>query len=167
MGAARGNVVQRHPARPLAKLHLYCGPAAGKHRRALFDRGRSMPRSSPPISNRCSVRLRAGDTLILDNLSTHKIQSVGALLGPGVELRYLPPYSPISIPLNRRSPNSKPTCAKRRPAPWKISWPWPTPSIPSRPNTAGLLSSCPICVYLNRKCSRTAARSKTGDASPI
>ena len=39
--------------------------------------------------------LRRGETLILDNLSTHKIPSVHQLLSArGVEVRYLPPYSP-------------------------------------------------------------------------
>ena len=45
-------------------------------------------------------QLREGDTLILDNLSTHKIQNVGRLLSAqGVGLRYLPPYSPDLNPI--------------------------------------------------------------------
>lgn len=45
-------------------------------------------------------QLREGDTLILDNLSTHKIQSVDRLLGArGVKVRYLPPYSPDLNPI--------------------------------------------------------------------
>jgi transposase len=44
--------------------------------------------------------LRRGDTLILDNLATHKIQSVGPILADrGVRLRYLPPYSPDLNPI--------------------------------------------------------------------
>ncbi len=44
--------------------------------------------------------LRPGDTLILDNLATHKIQSVRQLLSDrGVGLRYLPPYSPDLNPI--------------------------------------------------------------------
>ena len=44
--------------------------------------------------------LRAGDTLILDNLSTHKIQNVSRLLSAqGVGVRYLPPYSPDLNPI--------------------------------------------------------------------
>lgn len=44
--------------------------------------------------------LREGDTLILDNLSTHKIASVQRLLSArGVGLRYLPPYSPDLNPI--------------------------------------------------------------------
>jgi transposase len=45
-------------------------------------------------------QLREGDTLILDNLSTHKIQNVGRLLwARGVRVRYLPPYSPDLNPI--------------------------------------------------------------------
>jgi transposase len=45
-------------------------------------------------------QLRAGDTLILDNLATHKIQNVSRLLSArGVGLRYLPPYSPDLNPI--------------------------------------------------------------------
>jgi transposase len=44
--------------------------------------------------------LQAGDTLILDNLATHKVQGVEPLLrAKGVELRYLPPYSPDLNPI--------------------------------------------------------------------
>jgi transposase len=44
--------------------------------------------------------LQAGDTLILDNLATHKVQGVESLLrAKGVELRYLPPYSPDLNPI--------------------------------------------------------------------
>ena len=44
--------------------------------------------------------LQAGDTLILDNLATHKIQGVETLLhAKGVSLRYLPPYSPDLNPI--------------------------------------------------------------------
>lgn len=44
--------------------------------------------------------LQPGDTLILDNLATHKIQSVGQILSDrGVGLRYLPPYSPDLNPI--------------------------------------------------------------------
>ena len=45
-------------------------------------------------------QLREGDTLILDNLATHKIQNVRRLLSArGVGLRYLPPYSPDLNPI--------------------------------------------------------------------
>jgi transposase len=44
--------------------------------------------------------LHEGDTLILDNLSTHKIPSVQRLLSARhVAVRYLPPYSPDLNPI--------------------------------------------------------------------
>lgn len=44
--------------------------------------------------------LQPGDTLILDNLATHKVQGVASLLrAKDVELRYLPPYSPDLNPI--------------------------------------------------------------------
>jgi transposase len=45
-------------------------------------------------------QLREGDTLILDNLSTHKIHNVSRLLSArGVGVGYLPPYSPDLNPI--------------------------------------------------------------------
>jgi len=47
-------------------------------------------------------QLHVGDTVILDNLSTHKIQNVGRLLAArGVGVRYLPPYSPDLNPIEQ------------------------------------------------------------------
>jgi transposase len=47
-------------------------------------------------------QLRAGDTIILDNLATHKIQDVTRILSPhGVCVRYLPPYSPDLNPIEQ------------------------------------------------------------------
>lgn len=44
--------------------------------------------------------LRAGDVVILDNLSTHKIPSVAGLIAAcGASVRYLPPYSPDLNPI--------------------------------------------------------------------
>jgi len=46
--------------------------------------------------------LRPGDTLILDNLSTHKVPSVSRLLWAcGAQVRYLPPYSPDLNPMEQ------------------------------------------------------------------
>ena len=46
--------------------------------------------------------LRPGDTLILDNLTTHKIQGISPILSDrGVGLRYLPPYSPDLNPIEQ------------------------------------------------------------------
>jgi transposase len=47
-------------------------------------------------------QLRPGDTLILDNLSTHKVPSVSRLLWAcGAQVRYLPPYSPDLNPMEQ------------------------------------------------------------------
>jgi transposase len=44
--------------------------------------------------------LRRGDIVVLDNLSTHKIPSVGLLISAcGATVRYLPPYSPDLNPI--------------------------------------------------------------------
>ena len=44
--------------------------------------------------------LRCGDVVVLDNLSTHKIASVNALISArGATVRYLPPYSPDLNPI--------------------------------------------------------------------
>lgn len=44
--------------------------------------------------------LRAGDIVVMDNLSSHKGPSVEALIETaGAELRYLPPYSPDFNPI--------------------------------------------------------------------
>ena len=43
-----------------------------------------------------------GDTLILDNLSTHKVPRVSRLLSAcGAQVRYLPPYSPDLNPMEQ------------------------------------------------------------------
>jgi transposase len=44
--------------------------------------------------------LEAGDVLVMDNLSTHKVAGVAELCGRfGVEVLYLPPYSPDLNPI--------------------------------------------------------------------
>ena len=60
-----------------------------------------MPRSSWCICSDCSFPcLHPGDTLILDNLATHKVQRVEQILqARDVALRYLPPYSPDLNPI--------------------------------------------------------------------
>ena len=50
--------------------------------------------------------LRKGDVVVMDNLPSHKVAGVKeAIERAGANLRYLPPYSPTLIPLNRRSPS--------------------------------------------------------------
>lgn len=44
--------------------------------------------------------LRAGDVVVMDNLSSHKTRRVvDAIAGAGAEVRYLPPYSPDLNPI--------------------------------------------------------------------
>lgn len=46
--------------------------------------------------------LRAGDIVILDNLSSHKVEGVQtAIEAAGATLRYLPPYSPDFNPIEK------------------------------------------------------------------
>lgn len=47
-------------------------------------------------------KLQAGDLVILDNLSAHKVEGVHALIeNTGAELLYLPPYSPDLNPIEK------------------------------------------------------------------
>jgi len=46
--------------------------------------------------------LRAGDIVVMDNLSSHKVAGVRpAIEGAGAQLRYLPPYSPDYNPIEQ------------------------------------------------------------------
>ena len=46
--------------------------------------------------------LRAGDVVVMDNLSSHKVAGVRAAIeGAGAALRYLPPYSPDFNPIEQ------------------------------------------------------------------
>ena len=58
------------------------------------------PLSSPTSSSSWYPTLAAGDTVILDNLSSHKIAGVReAIEKAGAKLLYLPPYSPDLNPI--------------------------------------------------------------------
>jgi transposase len=47
-------------------------------------------------------QLKAGQIVVLDNLSAHKVSGVRALIeATGAELRYLPPYSPDFNPIEK------------------------------------------------------------------
>jgi transposase len=46
--------------------------------------------------------LQPGDTVILDNLSSHKVAGVGAAItASGAQVQYLPPYSPDLNPIEK------------------------------------------------------------------
>jgi hypothetical protein len=63
--------------------------------------------------------LKAGDIVIMDNLSSHKRSAVQAMIdAAGAELRFLPPYTArTSIPLRTHSPSSRPFCERPQSGP--------------------------------------------------
>ena len=61
--------------------------------------------------------LRAGDIVVMDNLSSHKLAGVkSAIEAAGAELRYLPPYSPDFNPIEQVFAKLK-TLAAHHPGP--------------------------------------------------
>jgi hypothetical protein len=73
--------------------------------------------------------LRPRDIVIMDNLPADKVHGVRqAIEAAGASLRYLPPYSPTSIPSKWPSPSSRLPCApqQREPSPTSGK-PSPTP----------------------------------------
>jgi transposase len=61
-----------------------------------------MARSSAAMSNRCWRQLRAGQIVIMDNLSAHFATGVQELIeARQCRLRYLPPYSPDLNPIEQ------------------------------------------------------------------
>ena len=86
--------------------------------------------------------LRPRDIVIMDNLPAHKVHGVKqAIEAAGASLRYLPPYSPTSIPSKWPSPSSRPRCApsKREPSPTSGK-PSPTPFAASPRKNAPTIS---------------------------
>ena len=82
-------------------------------------------------------KLRAGDTVVMDNLSAHKVAGVReAIEAAGARLLYLPPYSPDLNPIEKAWSSSKPCSAKPRPAAQKpCTKPSPNCSRPSARKT--------------------------------
>jgi len=65
-------------------------------------------------------QLQAGDVVILDNLSAHKVTGIRELIEAcGARLLYLPPYSPDLNPIEQAWSKFKQCCARRRRAPRK------------------------------------------------
>jgi hypothetical protein len=57
--------------------------------------------------------LSRDDTVIIDNLSSHKVAGVReAIEAVGAKLIYLPPYSPDLNPIELPSPSSRPGCER-------------------------------------------------------
>lgn len=83
-------------------------------------------------------KLHAGDLVVMDNLSAHKVQGVRELIeATGAELLYLPPYSPDFNPIEKAWANSSSCCAPPKPAPPR-SWSKPSPKS-SRPSRQTML----------------------------
>ena len=150
---------QRPPARPLAKFHLHCGLAPGKHRSALFDRRSRRCRGVHGLSGAGALSatapraIRSSSTI---SPPTKSIMSACCFRLGGLACATCRLTAPISIPLSWLSPNSKRICVRRLPAPWRIFiHPWLLTRLVLRSTLSGLLSSCSICVYLNRKCSKS------------
>ena len=62
--------------------------------------------------------LRSGDTVVMDNLSSHKRASIKEMIeAKGAMLRFLPPYSPDFNPIEMASQSSRPCFAKPPSAP--------------------------------------------------
>lgn len=67
-------------------------------------------------------QLRPGDVVVMDDLSSHKVQGVPERIeAAGAQLLYLPPYSRTSTPLKKHGPNSSNCYARTRPGPKKHS----------------------------------------------
>jgi hypothetical protein len=57
--------------------------------------------------------LQLGDIVILDNLSSHKVEGVQqAVAAAGAKVLYLPPYSPDLNPIEKLFSNSRPCSVK-------------------------------------------------------
>jgi len=62
--------------------------------------------------------LPPGDVVVMDNLSSHKVDGVRQRIEAcRAELLYLPPYSPDLNPLEKAGPSSNSSFAQPRPAP--------------------------------------------------
>lgn len=74
--------------------------ASGLVATAMFDGATNGPRFRTYVKETLVPTLRPGDTVILDNLASHKVAGVReAVEGAGASLLYLPPYSPDFNPI--------------------------------------------------------------------
>ncbi len=94
---------------------------------------------------------RPGDIVVMDNLSSHKVEGLRkAIKAAGAILLYPPPYPPTSTQSNRPSPSSRPSCERPPPEPSTTSGgPVPTPSTSSMPKNAPTSSKTPIMRLIN------------------
>jgi transposase len=74
--------------------------ASGLVATAMFDGATNGPRFRTYVKETLVPTLRPGDTVILDNLASHKVAGVReAVEAAGARLLYLPPYSPDFNPI--------------------------------------------------------------------
>ncbi|AXS40728.1 hypothetical protein D1F64_12520 [Breoghania sp. L-A4] len=95
---------------------------------------------------------KAGDIVVMDNLPAHKpIEVRHAIETAGATLRFLPPYSPISIPSRWPIPNSRPSSRKPPRAQKTISGTRsPRVSTPSHRPNARTISRQPDMIAIDR-----------------
>ncbi|MGI4743384.1 MAG: IS630 family transposase [Janthinobacterium lividum] len=105
----------------------------------LFEGALNYERFGLYVSQLLAPTLRTGDVLVLDNLAVHKICGLREWLAQrGVQVLFLPPYSPDFSPIKQAWSKLKTALRPPRPAvgkPWKKPYrpPWtelpvPTPS---------------------------------------
>ncbi len=76
--------------------------AAGVIAASVFDGGMSGERFLTWVRGTLAPTLRPGDTVIMDNLASHKVAGVReAIEAVGASVRYLPPYSPDFNPIEK------------------------------------------------------------------
>ena len=98
-------------------------------------------------------KLRPGDVVVMDNLSSHKVQGVRERIqAAGAQLLYLPPYSPDLNPIEKAWPNSSNCCARPRRGPKRHSIrPSPNCCLCSPPRMRKLGLDSPSPLYSNRR----------------
>jgi hypothetical protein len=83
--------------------------ASGLITTALFDGPMTGARFRDYVEQTLVPALRPGDTVVLDNLTAHKVSGIRERIEvAGARLLYLPAYSPTSIQSNSPSPSSRP-----------------------------------------------------------
>ena len=88
----------------------------GSTARTVFSGGVTGERFKSYLKEALLPTLHPGDILVMDNLGSHKVQGVAEMIhSAGVELRYLPPYSPDMNPIEMMWSKIKAFLRKHRP----------------------------------------------------